>query len=487
MGPLRAYEALIVACKLHPDALQRRAVQSLQRLFTDLGTLPPSSTGANAPPQGVFLHGGVGRGKTLLMDLFHRSLPPGLGLRVHSHAFFLNLHARIHAQRVGGAGGVASATAHALGGARVLCLDELEVSDIADAVLLRRVFSGLCASRVALVSTSNCAPHQLYAGGLNRELLFLPCERELVGRCEVVRLDEGLSGEGGGRDYRAPLGSGAAASPLLLPTPAAGEAACAALAQPVGGSPPPPRPASVHAAFERTLQVPLACGSAYARFTFAGLCGAARLGAADYLALAKAYRAVVVTDVPAAQRSRDATRRLVTLVDILYEEGTLLVLVLAQEEGEAPLGLEALLAAEEEEEGLEAREAAFLRGAVVRGALAAGPAARGAGEALGLAPVPGTGAAAVSAAGGASGRSALMVGQGGGREAVEWSATGRTGASLANLGSGAGSFLRAAKRRCSSRLRQMMGWEWAEQWASRHSVPLEPLRAALARCKAFTV
>jgi len=178
------------------------------------------------------------------------------------------------------------------------------------------------------------------------------------------------------------------------------------------------------------------------------------LSAADYLALAAFFKAIIITNVP-SQRSRDASRRLITLVDILYEERVLLLL-LCREEGGGAQDLESLLAAEEEEE----EEAAYPYAKASR---------------LGHMPLPGTDAAAVRAQGGASGRSALHVGSG--ESSVEWSATGRSGASLANLGRGANSFLHAAKKRCNSRLRQMLGWEWVEECVTRHGLPLEPLRA----------
>ena len=191
-GPLPTYRALLASGALHADAAQLRAAAALQRLYGDL--LAPASAaagaGGSAPlPSGVYLHGGVGRGKTRLMDLFHASLPPGLSVRAHSHAYFLGLHAALHARRQGGASAVAAAATEALAGARVLCLDEVEISDIADAVLLRRVYAALRASGAALVATSNAAPERLYHRGLNRALLFLPFERELRGSADIVCLD----------------------------------------------------------------------------------------------------------------------------------------------------------------------------------------------------------------------------------------------------------------------------------------------------------
>ena len=484
-GPLPAYAALLASQRLLPDPAQRSAVAALQRLHDELLPPPPPThphpqqPRSPSAPRGIYLHGGVGRGKTYLMDLFFASLPAALGVRAHSHAFFLDLHAAMHARGIGGVQAVASATAAALAGARVLCLDEVEVSDIADAVLLRRVYSALRAEGVALVATSNRAPHRLYEKGLNRSLLFLPFERELLASAELVCLDEPASegsgsGSGGagaqGRDYRSsaaapasPATSASAARPsapppsLLLhrPSPAAAaaalDAAAAALLPPGGARLAPlllPLPA-----LGRSLRVPAAspCRT-LARYSFAELCGpASAASAADYYALARAFPALALEGVPPPRaRSADDLRRLVTLVDILYEARTL-VLASSSEP------LEALLV---EAGGVEAAEAARERARWAQ-AQAAAVAAGGA-------------ESGVRAQGGSSGRSTLFLG------AVEWSATGRAGASLAEVGGGgAGAYVAAAAARAGSRLRQMLQWGWAEEWGQRRGVGVAALREAL--------
>jgi cell division protein ZapE len=447
-GPLKIYQGLVQTQALFPDAVQLKAVTYLQRLFTDLQQAPQPSPPQPSPlahPKGLYLHGGVGRGKTLLMDLFHSTLPPGLGLRAHSHSFFLSLHARMHAQAKGGEAAVASATAATLGDARVLCLDEIEISDIADAVLLRRVYSSLRASGLALVCTSNQPPEGLYRGGLNRNLLFLPFEKELRASAELVCLDEGQEGTPGRRDYRqggaaaaaeeeGGRGGGSSSGEVLFLTPLTSHTSAAVdrLCGILDDSPLGPREVEVPS-FSRSLHAPLA-NSTLARFSFAQLCGG-NLSAADYLVLARTFPALVITGVPLPPaRTPDMLRRLVTLVDVLYEEKTLVVL-------SAEGGLADILA-----------EAAPDR---TGGELAA---------ALGLLPLAHTSDADVRGQGGSSGRSTLFVTADG----VEWSATGRSGASLSNLGTGAHAFLAAAKARCHSRLTQMMGRQWAVEWAVRH-------------------
>ncbi len=429
------YEALVAAGALQGgDPAQMAAADALQRLHDSLTSQqqPPLQRGlasrgaAAAPPHGVYLHGGVGRGKTALMDLFCTGLPAGVTRhRAHSHAWMLALHARLHATPRHRADPLAAVAADIAAQARVLCLDELEITDVADAVLLRRLYPALRKHGMVLVTTSNCAPEELYRGGLNRRELFAPFVADLRASCAVVSLD-------GGADYR----TAATAAPLLYLTPLGvaaqahmqrawaaltGGAAAAAVAVPVPGA-------------GRAVTAPAAHGRV-CRFTFAELCGAT-LSAADYLALSGAFDAFLLTDVPAT-RSDDELRRFVNLVDVLYDTRRLLLL-----SAEAPL------------QALFAREAA------------AAPAAPLAASQLGLTQ---SGSAlsgvSVSGAGGSSGRSTTMVG------GVEWSATGRLGASLAHLGAGGGSFARAAAPRAASRLAEMTGRAWAASWAERHAAP----------------
>jgi cell division protein ZapE len=220
-GPRSRFDALVAAgALLGGDAAQAAAADALQALHAALVAAPeqeqqqawPWRTKAaaapgNAGPRGVYLHGGVGRGKTALMDLFHASLPGSVpSERAHSHAWMLALHASLHAEsrRGGAADPLARVAAGVAARARVLCLDELEVTDVADAVLLRRVYAALRAHGTVLVTTSNASPEQLYRGGLNRGELFAPFVHALRQSCNVVCLD-------GGQDYRTAVN----AAPLL--------------------------------------------------------------------------------------------------------------------------------------------------------------------------------------------------------------------------------------------------------------------------------
>ncbi len=489
-GPLQAYRSLLASGALLPDPAQLRAATALNRLFSEL-VAPPTTPAPTRPPLGVYLHGGVGRGKTLLMDLFHASLAAS-SLRVHSHAYFLSLHAALHASRKGGAAAVDSAAGSSLGPAcRVLCLDEVEISDIANAVLMRRVHTALCVRRVALVATSNAAPEGLYYRGLNRELIFAPFEKELRGSSEVVSLDEADSA--GQRDFRrvvvavAPSALSAADSgntaavpaaaasalpppylllhPLNPDTEAALNAVCAVLSK---ARPLAPLQLPIPS-LSRSVHIPLAspCGT-LARFSFSQLC-AANLSAADFLAIAQRFPALALTGIPAPPaRNADMLRRLITLVDVLYEARTLLVT-----SGEGNWG--ALLAPAVEDGGGDRERAAVAAALGMKleeeGELEDSSSKSGSAPPL---SVPPSAAAAVLGEGGSSGRSTLYIG------AVEWSATGRSGASLAEVGRGTASFVSAAAARCESRLEQMSRWEWAEAWGVRQGVDMGGVRAALA-------
>ena len=410
------------------DAAQLAAVDALQSLYERLLSVPRTLWGTPAASlRGLYLHGSPGRGKTVLMDMFHGCLvASGVPApREHSHRWMLSLHQRLHALR-GVRNSLAAAARETVSGARVLCLDELEVSDVADASLLRQAYPALRGCGVTLVATSNCAPEALYRGGLNRDVLFAPFVADLRATCDVVSLDGGL-------DYRQLAG---APLPSLY---ACGDSSAETLDRTFAALVPPG--VRTHAAHVpvpgagRSVAVPVAAGR-ICRFSFEELCSAT-LSAADYLALCSAFDAFVLDGVP-AERSNDELRRFITLLDCLYDQNKLLALSAAQP-------LSQLFEAE-------------TRGAVqARGADSAA-------SALGLRP---TGAAAdslsVSRDGGSSGRSTTMIGN------VEWSATGRAGASLAHLG--AGGFAAAAASRAASRLAQMTSRAWMEAWAQRHAPP----------------
>lgn len=326
---LESYEARIASGELQLDPAQQMVAERLQRLADELEAAAapaPAPTGflarllgggerAAAPsPRGVYIHGGVGRGKSMLMDLFFERVALERKRRVHFHEFMLEVQRRLHAMReAGGREDPLRQLAREIAEtSRLLCFDEFHVVNIADAMILGRLFTGLFEEGVTVVATSNWPPERLYEDGLNRDR-FLPFIALLQEKVDVLTLD-------GPVDYRLerlrdlavyvhPLGPAAAARlDEIFATLADGaEAAPEELA--VGS---------------RRLAVPLAA-KGVARFEFQDLCARA-LGAADYLALASRYHTLILAGVPRLTPDRrNEARRFMTLVDALYERRMMLV------------------------------------------------------------------------------------------------------------------------------------------------------------------
>ncbi|HEY6453237.1 MAG TPA: cell division protein ZapE [Steroidobacteraceae bacterium] len=271
---------------------------------------------------GVYLYGAVGRGKTMLLDLFHEALPPGLGQRTHFHHFMRDVHARLTHLRARRAPLEALARALARH-TRVLCLDELFVSDIADAMILGALFEALLRADVALVITSNLAPSELYGGGLQRSR-FLPTIELLVSRLAQCRLD-------GAVDYRLRQ---LQRLPIYLDSREAGSSAqLERLFGELAGGSGERNPAL--RLLGRTVRA-LRCRADVVWFDFATLCDGAR-SQNDYADLAQEFRTVMLSGVPlfGAPEQDDAARRFIALVDEFYDQGTKLVLSAAA----APPGL----------------------------------------------------------------------------------------------------------------------------------------------------
>ncbi len=293
---------------LTPDALQAKAARVLDRIATELQR-PAGLFGRRRSVRGAYLVGEVGRGKTMLMDLFMARVGIAEKRRVHFDAFMDEMHTAIAAWRKAHKGDpVAAVTKPIIASTRLLCLDEFQVGDIANAMLLGRLFERLFAGGVTLVATSNTLPEALYRDGLNRQL-FEPFIALLEREVEVVRLD-------GATDYRRLKFAGEAV--YQFGTGPAVEAAMDRLwLRLTGGLEGVPETV---ASLGRDIAVPRAAMGA-ARFSFASLCEAP-LGARDYLKLAQAYEALMVDGVPQFGRTNpSAAKRFVLLVDTLYDRG----------------------------------------------------------------------------------------------------------------------------------------------------------------------
>jgi cell division protein ZapE len=303
------------------DPLQLHAAATLDRIAHELGEKPRNGGLLKliARPQavrGAYIVGAVGRGKTMLMDTFFAlaPLPHRAKRRVHFHEFMDEVHAAIAKFRrtpkgkAESADPVAAAVGMVLKDTRLLCLDEFQVQDITNAMLLGRLFERLLDAGVTIVATSNTAPDELYANGLNRQL-FLPAIARLKEALEIVPLD-------GPTDYRRLKFEGEAV--FVFGTGAKAQAAMDRLWLKLTGGV-PGEPEAIHS-LGRTIHVPQAAMGA-ARFAFAELCETP-LGARDYLRLAHAYDTLMIDGVPRFSRANsDAAKRFILLVDTLYDRG----------------------------------------------------------------------------------------------------------------------------------------------------------------------
>lgn len=324
-SPLAVYRARVAAGDLRTDPAQELAAEKLESLARALRDYRPGEQGGwrarlglarrpELPPQGLYLFGSVGRGKSLLMDIFFATAAPAMKRRTHFHAFMLDVHERLHRarQRKAERDPIAPLARELAQEAWLLCFDEFQVTNIADAMILGRLFAGLFEAGVVVVATSNTAPDDLYAGGLQRDR-FLPAIALLKERLDLLELD-------GVTDYRRDRIKGMTVfhSPLGPRATAALDAAFSSLTDGAAAA-----PAEI-AVQGRVLSVPRAA-LGVARAGFADLC-VKPLGPADFLALAKAFHTVVLDDVPVlSAEKRNEARRFITLIDALYEHRTKLV------------------------------------------------------------------------------------------------------------------------------------------------------------------
>ena len=336
-GPVRvAYDQLIAAHELKPDPAQARAVAALDRIAASIGSgsfLSRLFARREDGPAGVYLWGGVGRGKSMLMDLAFAEIDVHPKRRVHFSEFMLEVHERLRIARQREEGDPIEPVAEQIADeAKLLCFDEMQVTNPADAMILSRLFGKLLDAGVKVVTTSNRPPRDLYQGGLNREL-FVPFIDLIERRMLVVAVD-------GPTDYRLDRLTGVEV--WHVPN---GPAATAALSQaffqltdyPVEDRAKVPSE-DIAVGGGRTLHVPKSL-KGVAVFSFKRLCGEAR-GAADYLAIARRYHTVIIVGIPVmGPDMRNEAARFVTLIDALYEHKVkLLAAADAEPEGLYPAG-----------------------------------------------------------------------------------------------------------------------------------------------------
>jgi cell division protein ZapE len=318
MGLISHYRTKIADQHLKADVGQTLVIERLHQLALQLADTQPQASffrkifGVKQDtPRGLYIYGDVGRGKTMLMDLFYEHVQGLPKKRIHFHAFMQEVHRARNAQKT------IEQIAHDIArDAKVLCLDEMQIVDIADAMIIGRLFEAMHKRGVVLVTTANLPPDGLYKDGLNRDL-FLPFIAKLTDALDVVALDST-------KDYR--LGRVKAHDTYLSPPSAENRVAFNALWHDLTDG--AMGKAEVLEVLGRKRHVPKAAHGC-ASFTFFELCGEA-LGPPDYLAIASAYRTVFLSGVPKLKaHQRNETKRFILMIDSFYDAKTRLVILAA--------------------------------------------------------------------------------------------------------------------------------------------------------------
>jgi cell division protein ZapE len=323
-SPQAIYRRELAQGVITADASQQTAVDALQRIYEDLQRKWHGNSrwerlahllhlDKPRPVQGLYLWGGVGRGKTFLMDLFFRALPGERKLRMHFHRFMLMVHKRL-AEEKGHSDPLVRVASAIAKDVDVICFDEFFVSDIGDAMILANLLDALFSAGVTLVATSNIEPMRLYENGLQRRK-FVPAIELIEQHCVVLNVD-------GGIDYR--LRSLDKAPVFHVPLNAASANALRSLFDELTRG--------LHVETGKVLEIherkvhSLAWSEGLVWFDFEELCGGPR-SAADYIEIARQYHTVLISDVPVLrENAEDKARRFITLVDEFYDHGVKLVL-----------------------------------------------------------------------------------------------------------------------------------------------------------------